>query len=305
MKACFSPLLGLSLAFAPTTVAMAAPGGPSMLSMRTAPAADDPVVLYDEGKKAYRLGRFGEAVEKWEQAYAASERSLLLYNIALAYRGRYGISGDIEDLRKARAVMKNFFIIAQADPEIDPDDAEARIAEIDELLVEAEAAAAANKEVKRDDQPPPPPHDPPPATPEGPDPGRNLRIAGAATLGTGGLMLVTGTVLGIYFGVRGQEFSDELRQLQAERPDVCIDPDSIECTEQDLAIDNARNNGRSANLGVGLSFGIGGGLGAVALGAGVILFLRGNRQTAEWKQSVAGSLRLVPNGRGLALRGRF
>ncbi|MEX1367400.1 MAG: hypothetical protein AB1Z98_30010 [Nannocystaceae bacterium] len=303
MRACVSIVLGLSLGTAP--VATAAPQ-PVSLSMRTAPEADKPPeVLYEEGKKAYRLSRFAEAVDKWEKAYDLSERALLLYNIALAYKGLYGISGDVEDLRKARAVMKNFLIIAEADPEVEADDAAERIAELDALIAEAEAANTVEPGPDPD-RDPPVIIEPRAIVPDGPDPGRTLRVAGASTLGAGGLLLVTGSVLAIYFGVRGQEFSDELRQLQAERPDLCVAPDSLECTQQDAAIDSARSNGRSANLGLGLSLGVGGGLGVVALGAGAILFVQGNRKSAEWKKTgFAAHLRLVPAGRGIALRGRF
>ncbi len=271
--------------------------------MRASPDADKPPeVLYAEGKKAYRLGKFDDAVTKWELAYDLSERSLLLYNISLAYKGRYGISGAVDDLRKARAVMNNFLVIAQADPDIDPDDAEERIAELDKMIADAEA----NKPPPVVDDPKPPVEDEPKPMAEGPDPGRTLRIAGAATLGTGGLMVVTGSVLGIFFGVRGQEFSDELRQLQAERDSFCSDPDSTECIQQDANIDTARNNGRTANLGLGLALGIGGGLGLVALGAGAILFVQGNRKTSDWRKTgFARRLRVTPTGRGLAVSGRF
>lgn len=302
MRACVSIVLGLSIGTAP--VATAAPR-PLPLSMRAAaPEADKPPeVLYEEGKKAYRLSRFAEAVQKWEKAYDLSERALLLYNIALAYKGLYGISGDVEDLRKARAVMKNFLIIAEADPEVEADDAAERIEELDGLIAEAEAATPVEPDP---DRVPPVVIEPRPIVPDGPDPGRTLRVAGASTLGAGGLLLVTGSVLAIYFGVRGQEFSDELRQLQAERTDLCMAPDSLECMQQDAAIDSARSNGRSANLGLGLSLGVGGGLGVVALGAGAILFVQGNRKSAEWKKTgFAAHLRLVPAGRGIALRGRF
>jgi len=303
MRAFLATLLGLSLGLPPVAMASPWPGAP--LATASPEADEPPEVLYEEGKKAYRLGRFDEAVVKWERAYELSERSLLLYNISLAYKGRYGISGNIDDLRQARAVMNNFFIIAQADPDTDPDDAQERIAELDRLIADAEA-----------NRPPPPkPEDDEPKEedepkaimmPDGPDPGRHLRIGGAATMGAGGLLVVTGSVLGIYFGVRGQEFSDELRQLQAERDAVCSNPSSTACMQQDADIDTARNNGRKANLGLGLAMGIGGGLGVLAVVGGAIVFVQGNKKTADWKKTgFAQRLRVMPTGRGLALSGRF
>jgi len=307
MRVCLAALLACSLAS--TSIAVAAPFPAPVVGTSlalAAPASDQdkaPEELYKEGERAYRLGKFAEAVQKWELAYDKSERPLLLYNISLAYRGLYDISGDVEDLRKARAVMNNFLVIAQSDPELEADDAEERIAELDRLIADAEA-----KKPKPEVDPDEPRVEPKPMGPTGPDPGRTLRIAGASTMGGGGLLVVTGSVLGIYFGVRGQEFSDELRQLQADRDEICDDGEqTTACRQQDANIETARNNGRTANLGLGLALGIGGGLGLVALTAGAILFVQGNRRTAEWKQTglAKHQLRLVPTGRGLALSGRF
>jgi hypothetical protein len=309
MRTCLATLLGLSLGLPPVAVAAPLPvghGHASALPLLRLAAPDldkPPEVLYTEGEKDYRLGKFSDALAKWEKGYELSERPLFLYNIALAYKGLYGISGNVDDLRKARAVMKNFLVLAEGNPDLDPEDAADRLAEIDGMIAEAQANAP-----KVDPDPVVPDPDPDePVTPTGPDPGRTLRIAGASTLGVGGLFVVTGSVLGIYFGVRGQEFSDELRQLQADRGSVCDDdPDATACLQQDANIETARNNGRKANLGLGLALGIGGGLGLVALSAGAILFVQGNRRTAEWKRTgVAKHLRLVPMGRGLALQGRF
>lgn len=316
MRVCFVTLLVSSLVAlsgppvahaGPITLAQPVPGvavstGP--LVLLAAPEADKPPeVLYEEGKKAFRLSKFAEAIQKWEEAYDKSERPLLLYNIALAYKGLYGISGSIDDLRKARAVMGNFLVLAQSDPDLEADDAEERIAELDRMIADAEANAP-----KPDPVPDEPKDEPKTPTPAGPDPGRTLRIAGAGTLGGGGLLLVTGSVVGIFLGVKGQEFSDELRQLQADRDGICGgDEQSTECRQQDANIDTARDNGRKANLGLGLSLGIGGGLGLVGLTAGAILFVQGNRRTAEWKRTgiAKHQLRVVPTGRGLALSGKF
>jgi tetratricopeptide (TPR) repeat protein len=315
MRVCLATLLATSLALPSIAVSAPLPTGPAApVAMAGAAAAVGPLVLlvapdaektppelYEEGKKAYRLGKFAEAVQKWELAYDKSESPLLLYNISLAYKSLYDLSGDIEDLRKARAVMGNFLVVAQAD---EAEDAEERIAELDKMIADAKANAP-----KPDPDPDEPTDEPKPLTaPTGPDPGRTLRIAGAGTMGGGGLLVVTGAVVGIFLGVKGQEFSDELRQLQSEREGICGgDEGSTACRQQDANIETARDNGRKANLGLGLSLGIGAGLGLVALTAGAILFVQGNRRTAEWKRPGVAKhqLRIVPTGRGLALSGRF
>lgn len=308
MRVFLATLLASSLALPPVAVAAAPVPGSILVAgapvpLLVAPTADQdkaPEVLYEEGKKAYRLGKFAEALQKWELAYDKSERPLLLYNISLAYKSLYDLSGDVEDLRKARAVMNNF--LAEADAS-EAEDAKERIAELDRMIADAKA----NVPTPEPD-PDEPKDEPKPMTPTGPDPGRTLRIAGAASMGAGGLLVVTGAVVGIFLGVKGQEFSDELRQLQADREGICDgDEGSTACRQQDANIDTARNNGRKANLGLGLSLGIGGGLGLVALTAGAILFVQGNRRSAEWKQTGVAKhqLRLVPTGRGLALTGRF
>jgi tetratricopeptide (TPR) repeat protein len=310
MRVCLTTLLASSLALpsvaaaAPVSAAPFVSGAP--LPLVVAPTSDQdkpPEVLYEEGKKAYRLGRFAEAVQKWELAYDKSERPLLLYNISLAYKSLYELSGDVEDLRKARAVMNNFFVIAEADPDVEADDAKERIVELDRLIAAAQSNAP--KPTPNPDEPKP---EPKPMVPAGSDPGRTLRIAGASAMGGGGLLVVTGAVVGIFLGVKGQEFSAELRQLQADRDGICGGNEgSVACRQQDANIETARNNGRKANLGLGLSLGIGGGLGLVAVTAGAVLFVQGNRRTAEWKQTgfAKHRLRLVPTGRGLALSGRF
>lgn len=304
MRACLATLLCASLGLPPAAIAAPSPG--PLLSMRAAPDADKPPeVLYEEGRKAYRLGRFAEAVKKWEKAYDLSEQPLLLYNISLAYKGLYGISGDVEDLRKAKAVMQNFFVIAKADADVDADDAEARIAELDQMIADAKSTEP-DPNPKEPVTPPEIEPPKPPKLPEGPDPGRDLRIAGAATLGAGGLFALTGGVMAIFFGVRGQEFGDELRQLQADRTELCTDPESETCVQQDANIETARDNGRKANLGLGLGLGIGGGLGVIALTAGAILFVQGNRKTAAWRSGTVGrGIRVTPTLGGLSVQGRF
>ena len=245
--------------------------------------------LYREGEAAYRLGRYQEALDKWEESYARSENALILYNIALAYKGLYDVSGDIVDLRKARAVMDNFRTVVRNDPTPDAEDASHRIAELDDLITDAESQARSSPSTSTDDTAPA--RDP-------------LRIAGLSLLGAGGAVLLGGTGAGVFFGIRGQEFKEELRIAKVDRLEQCAEPDSAQCMQQDIVIANAQDNGRRANLGMGLSLGLGAGLGAVGLSIGAVLFVRSKRRETT-EPDVLGRLHVVPTGRGLAVSGRF
>lgn len=299
--------IGLTLPSVVPSVAIAADG--TFIGPEEEPAAgEDARKLYNEGERAYRRGRFSEALEKFEKAYDLSEQPLLLYNIALAYRQLYDVADDVEQLRRGRAVLKNFMLFADRDPELDASDAKKLLAEIEELIKEHEKTHP--DVITTPDPDPDPDPDPGPKTPTGKDPGRTLRIAGGATMGGGGALLVGGTVAGIFFAIKGTEFSEEIQRLRAEMPNACDeDTQSVECRQNAADIETARDNGRKANLGTGLAFAVGGGLGVVAIATGVVLFLQGNKRTREWKASASRRPRmmvrptLMPRGAGLT--GRF
>lgn len=272
-----------------------------------APAADkSPEVLYDEGRKAYRLGDFATAVDRWEEAYAASDNALLLYNISLAYRGRYTITNDIGDLRRARAVLDNFMKVAEADPDIDIDDAPEKLVEIDEQI------AAAEKQARENPTEPiitTPPETAVPKRPEPtPDPGRTMRLAGIGTMAGGGLALVAGAGVMGYFIIRSKEFGDNLtRDNTAFENEGCMgDETTGVCGQLGNNIETWRANGRDANTSSILAIAVGGGIGVIALVAGGLVFNEGNKRTKLWeKQGFTSELRLVPTGRGALLTGRF
>lgn len=267
-----------------------------------------PAVLYEQGRKAYRLGDFATAVEKWERAYELSDRPLFLYNISLAYKGLYGISKDIAHLRRARAVLDNFIKIAEADPDLEVDDAPERLAELDHLIAEAEAEAEAA--AQRNPTHPSTETDPAPDTPRaprGPDPGRTFRLAGIGTLAGGGVLLLAAGGLVTYYAVRGQDFSDRLRDDRAAREGMgCDARPSDACAQLDENIETWRRNGRKANRDGYISGAVTGGLGLVALVAGSILFTEGNRRSRHWERGLAvRDLELRWTGSGLAIAGRF
>ena len=279
---------------------------PASALARTAvvPAEGTPEELYDQGRKAYRLGDFGTAVKRWETAYDLSDNGLLLYNISLAYKGLYTISNDLADLRRARAILDNFIKVAKANPDIDPDDAPERLIELDAMIAEAEQAA-------EDDKPPPPVVVQPTEGDElrekmGPDAGRKLRLAGMGTMIGGGAIALTGVALAAVYAIKGEEFKAELENSLGRQESMCTGstPPQPVCNEIQVEIATWRENGNKANT-VAVAAGVGlGALGVVALVAGGLVFNEGNKRTKQWERGLA-DLRVSPTRRGFVLTGRF
>ncbi len=322
------------------TIAVALPAAPP--SARAA-ALEGPTAesLYDEGRTAYRLGRFADAVKAWEKSYDLSNGNpLLLYNISLAYRGLFGVTNDLKDLRQAEAVMKSFITVAEADPALagEISDARARreefLAEIEaeeakrsaagsdaaeKALLEAEARRA--REEKK---------------------AKTYRLAGAITMGVGGAVFLTGAALGTLFVVKSNEFRDQvsrdrkavdnaltLANVPMEARENCVDDTSIAATALDVLNEKAdeseldadcrpalqelgdlgqtRINGKKANTLSIVGFAVVGGIGLAAIVAGAIVFTQGNRAA---RASRTANVRLSPmlggrSGTGFMLHGRF
>ncbi|MDC0667152.1 hypothetical protein [Nannocystis radixulma] len=145
--------------------------------------------VFEEGSKAYNLGKFDVAIARFEAAYELSHANALLYNLGQAYSKRYEVDPDPAHLRQARVLFINFAKISEAAGE-DSRDARARVTAIDAKLAEIKAAEAEAAPQPEGPTPPPAPATPPPKQPYRPGaPG----IAGYALLGAG---LVLGTGLG-------------------------------------------------------------------------------------------------------------
>ena len=130
-------------------------------------------VLYEDGRKAYRLGDMTIAVEKFEAAYSLTENPIILYNIGLAYRRLYEESRDPAHLRRAKLVLENFRLeLARNSGLGSPDDVKAVLGEVEDLLTDAEskeeerAAREAELRAKQEqEQPEGPTPEPAPAPP--------------------------------------------------------------------------------------------------------------------------------------------
>ena len=69
---------------------------------------------YSEGAAAYQLGRFDEAVKKFEEAYRVTNFPTMLFDIAQCYRRIYESGKDLAQLRKALDIYRAF--LRQAPP---------------------------------------------------------------------------------------------------------------------------------------------------------------------------------------------
>lgn len=133
-----------------------------------APASDpltsDPAVEYQKGEQAYALGNYESAVRHFERSYELSNLPDLLYNLGMSYAQWFGLSSDLNHLRKAKRLFQNYVKRLAENPAMDQSqraEAEAHVAKIDEQIAAEEArvkpAPPPVVEPARVDTPPPPP----------------------------------------------------------------------------------------------------------------------------------------------------
>lgn len=98
---------------------------------------------YREGSKAYAMGNYEEAVERFERSYALSQRPELLYNLGQAYARWYELSQDVAHLRKSARLYKNYLqYLDQTDGDAAArEDVQTRLAEVETQIQAAETAA--------------------------------------------------------------------------------------------------------------------------------------------------------------------
>lgn len=99
----------------------------------TAPSADERArTLFDNGSVLYSEGRYGAAIEAWNEAYSLSGRPLILYNIANAQERSGDLRGAIDTLDRYRALA----------PAEERDTLARRIAAMEERLAAVERRAS-------------------------------------------------------------------------------------------------------------------------------------------------------------------
>lgn len=254
---------------------------------RAEPESESAEQLYEAGRKAYRLGRYDQAVKKFERSYELSDQPLLLYNIALSYKRLYGISNDVADLRRSKTVFEEFITVAQSDTTLatEIEDARARLGEIDDEISRAESAAAARPTEPRTT-------DADRAPPVRTRREQRMRVAGISTLAAGAALLVTGVAVGTFYVTQYRSYKGKLR----DEMDTASTPESYHLK----LLASHRNNRDQAKLGIGIGFGLIGGLGLIGVVAGAVLLAKSSsRRPAEH------ALRIAPTRSGLVVSGRF
>ena len=146
--------------------------------------------LFDEASAAYNLGKFADAIAKFEAAYALLKAPSLLYNLGQAHAKAYELDQDLAHLRQARVLFTNFIKIREGAGEA-TGDAKERVAAIEAEIAAKEEVAAVARAAGVAPAPAPAPTPTPTPTPTRRRPPGALTYAGAGVL-VGGLLAGAG-----------------------------------------------------------------------------------------------------------------
>lgn len=276
-------------------------------------ADDDARAAYKAGKTAFRLGRFDEAIPKFEEAYALSGNAAVLFNIALAYERLGENKKDVQALRNAKTAYQNYLGEVRKNDLLDPDTAsettekiEGTIARLNEEIESLDAEAEAARQAAEG---------PGTGAAQVPDDREERRAAlmkksktwlGVGA-GAGGVLVAAGAALTVVFGQQGKKASDALKaDFDAYNANNCGTASQMGTTCQDTYndIQDRKSEGDRANtmlFAVGLPVTI---VGAAVLGAGVGMGLKFRKQAGALGEETP-SVSVLPSLGGLVLQGRF
>ncbi len=280
--------------------------------------------LYYEGVTDYKLGKFVQALGKFEEAYALTSAPNILRNIAVTLGRVSEVSDDTAKLRESRAMWKNYLSEVYKNPGLlntandeTVEDVEEIVDELDEKLAaleaeeEAKAREAAERELAMAEASKSAAYEP-----IGPDPGVASRKRGTLWLavggGVGGVMAATGLGLMAAFGARASAINTEARtneQTQAELNCGAPASDNAinQCSQLVLAADDINSRGLIAQrnmLVIGLPITIvGTGLAVAGVTLGLIDRKKGADKTRMWREGPRVSV--APTLGGLTIAGRF
>jgi len=189
------------------------PSGPAITYVSpikdTGDAKVDAKAHYDQGLTHYNLGEFDAAIVEFKAAYAISNATGLLFNIAQDYR-------ILKQFEQASSFYKTFLRLKPEAP--NRADVEQRIDEMDKAIAEQKAIQDAKPREAIPPEGENKPNDNKQAQPQTPvtvninNPnggevvkheggnGQSMKTAGIATAGAGGALLLTGLVFGVLAG---------------------------------------------------------------------------------------------------------
>jgi tetratricopeptide (TPR) repeat protein len=120
----------------------------AQVSTQTGPAgaaAVDPQAegqrLFDEASAAYNLGKFADAIAKFEAAYELLKAPSLLYNLGQAHAKAYELDQELAHLRQAKLLFTNFIKIREGVGE-STGDAKERVEALEAEIAAKERVAA-------------------------------------------------------------------------------------------------------------------------------------------------------------------
>jgi hypothetical protein len=96
--------------------------------------------LFSEGRNAYTLGEYEQAVSKFEAAWLLSNEPALLFNLGQAYWQWHVVKPELEYLRRAAKLFENYDGLSRDEPGYDPAEVQAILAAIDAQITAAEQA---------------------------------------------------------------------------------------------------------------------------------------------------------------------
>ncbi len=208
--------------------------------------------LFDDASAAYNLGKFADAIAKFEAAYALLKAPSLLYNLGQAHAKAYEIDQELAHLRQARVLFGNFIKIRESAGE-STGDAKERVAAIEAQLAAKEQAPA--EPARAAEVAPVPAPAPAPA----PAPTRR-RPPGALTYAGAGV-LVAGVLAGAGLATAG--FVSKGRLVDQAAAEGSLVPLSLQ-----RADDYATREGQAATMGY-----VGIGVGAALMVTGAALMV--------------------------------
>ena len=240
---------------------------------QTAPTELDAEANIAAGEDALADGRPADAAEHFGRAYgqldpeqrAGDLGSLIVSEAVKARLAAWRGTTEIDHLLTARDMLRNHAMLVEEQGGDAAEFFEQRV-QIDGMITRAREAEP--KSPPPQAAPPrPKPKQPPPTLPSQ----RPRYITGLALTGVGAGTIVIGAALGVFYGLRGREFSENLNRDNAAFEDSGCTPADVaaECRQLESDIEFWRVQGRQANTKAVVAGTVAGALGIALLATGL------------------------------------